>query len=285
MNEVTTFDLALEIYRSQRRPGHTQLVLNDDYNGLCVFDILTGKIALRIPFPAGYATNGCIDSWCVRADGDAVITFQDEEDRACWFSLHDQTSHIVEHPPWQITSGMPYDWRGDVLWAKDPDSFRFAVLRAGATAFQEDDGFQMTQENREWRRVLDRLRRADARCLRVEPEHAHLLYVALNQPGTQVGIMGWVDQPDLVVPVDMPPPRIAAHQQQLFLLQEYEAVQVDAVGVVLHRFPVSDGFRFVGLDTVPVGDKAQAALVLVSTNLDGGDMTRFTVYPLLERSS
>jgi hypothetical protein len=282
MNELITFDIACEVYRAQRRPAHAQLVLNDDYHGICVIDILTGKIALKIAFPDGYATTGVIDSWCLRADGDAVIAFQDEDHRACWFSLLDRTSHIMNHPPWPVTSGMPYDWRGDIIWAKDPGSFRFAVLRAGATTFQEDDGLQVSQENREWRRALDRMRRADARCLRVEPEHAHLLFVALKESGTQVGIIGWVDQTDLVVSVDSPPPQIAAHHRQLFMLQEYEAIQINALGDIVRRFPVSNGFRFVGLDTVPVQDGAQAVLVLVSTNLDGGEMTRFTVYPVSE---
>jgi hypothetical protein len=285
VNKSAQFDLALEIYQIQRRPSSSQLFLNDEYRGLCVLDIATQELVARIPFPAGYAPSGGVDSWCLRADGDAAIVFHDEDDRACWFSLQERTSRLVSHPPWPTTQGMPYDWRGDVLWLMDPDSFRFAALHGGETVFREADGFQALQENRAWRRSVDRLRRANGACLRVEPDHAHLLYVATNDTSTQAGIMGWVDQIDLAVPIAAAPPRIAAHQRQLFLLQEYEAMLVDTAGAVVRRFPAPDGFRFIGLDTVPADGGAKASLVLVSTNLDGGDVTRFTVYPLPEKTA
>jgi hypothetical protein len=280
VNEPAQFDLALEVHQIQRRPSFRQLLLNEDYRGLCVLDISTHKLVLNIPFPADYASDGGIDNWCLRADGDAAIVFRDDDDAACWFSLREQTSRSVSHPPWSTTQGMPYDWRGDALWLMDPESFRFAVLYGGETVFRETDGFQALQENRAWRRSVDRMRRAGGGCWRVEPEHARLLYVATNENGTQAGIIGWVDQIDLAVPVAVPPPRIAAHQRQLFLLHEYEAMQVDTTGAVVRRFPVPEGFRFVGLDTVPADGRAEASLVLVSTNLDGGEVTRFSVYPL-----
>jgi hypothetical protein len=284
MKEPITFDLDLEAYRVQRRPAHAQLVINDSDRGLAVVNVPTGTIAMRIAFPSRYAANCGIDSWCMRADGDAIIAFHDDANYACWFSLRDETSHVVSHPAWPVTYAMPYDWRGDVLWVKDPDAFRFAVLRDAGTEFLKDDGFQALQEDRAWRRATDRLRRANGYCSRVEPEHGRLLYVAVDDDDTRVGVIGWMDEPDLSVQVTKRPQRLAAHQRHLFLLEEYEAQLIDAAGRVLGQFPAPEGFRFVGLDTVLDQDGSGFSLVLVSRALDGRRLTRFSVYPHPDRA-
>lgn len=279
MSEAVSFDLELEIYRVQRRPGHPQLVINDEYRGLGIVDLSTRTLAKAIPFPAAYATTGVIDSWCLRADGDAALLFQDEDAHACWVSLRDGVSRPVSHPPWTITAGTPYDWRGDAIWIKDPDEYRFAVLRTGHSAFQEVDGTEALRQNRGWRRAIDRMRRASARCLRVESERAHLLYVAMRDTGTQIGTIGWIEQVELGILVPQPPSALAVHFPHVFALYEYEVQRLDETGAIVQRFAAPEGFRFIGLETIPDDAATDGfSLVTVSSALDGRKLTRFTVH-------
>jgi hypothetical protein len=287
MSDATfVFELESDVYRVQRRPGHNQLVVNDDYRGLLVVDPWRGEMLARIQFADSYASSGAIDSWCLRADGDAAVVFNDGDQRACWFSLADHATCNVAHPSWRITTGMPYDWRGDTLWLKDPDASAFVSLRREGSNLMlaKQDRFDVLQENRAWLRTLDGMGRTGARCLRVESDRARFLFIAAKADASCVGIVGWLDQPELRLPAPVPAfGELAAHEQQLIVLQEYEALLLSAEGQVVRRFPAPESFHFVDLDTLPAGNGRPAALVLAAQALDGRLLTRITLYALEPR--
>ena len=279
-SELYSFEIEADVYRVQRRPNHAQLVVNDDYQGLRVLDPWTGLDVVRVQFGDGYSTGGGIDSWALRADGAMVVVFNDEEGHACLMSFVDGQVLRVKHPPWTSTVGMPYDWRGDTLWMKDPDSFSFGVLAADMVT-AEKDGTEALSENRAWRRAIDRMRRAQARCLRVEPERAHALVVARPEgEALRIGRIGWVEQPEPMVEVPERVARLASAGEQFVALYEYEAILLGSEGQVERRYAAPPGFHYVDLDTVPAFDGHPPALVLAACALDGRLLTRFLIHSL-----
>lgn len=275
---LACFDLGNETYAVQRRPGHDDLVVNDGYSGLMLVSPLHGSVMRRVGFAKGYSIAGRIDSWCLRADGDQAVVFDDTDGRACIISLADGTSRVLEHPGWSSTQGCAYDWRGRTLWLKHPDELRFAVLRTTnePARLEAVDALVALQENRAWRRCLDRLRRLGARCIRVEPDRGQLLYV--SEDGTSIGAIGWVDQPQLAMTTPAPAHRVAWHERGLAILQEYEAEWLDEAGSVVQRFTAPEGFHFAEIETVPKPESTGSALVLVANSLTGESLSRFMVF-------
>lgn len=282
MNDALfSFDLPADVYRLQRRPNHAHVVINDDYIGLRVLDPWTGADVARVPFGAAYAGGASIANWALRADGAAAIVFDDEGGRACFAPLNGEPVRGVEHPPWRTTVGMPYDWRGDTLWLKDPDSFRFATVDADL-AMTERDGTDALSMNRAWRRAVDRMRRAQARCLRVDPECAQMLTVvrADDSPTPRIGRVSWVGKPEFTVPVPDRLIQLASADKQTIALYEYEAVFLDPEGTVARRIAAPAGFHNVDLDTLPPSPGHPPALILASAAIDGRLLTRFHVHAL-----
>lgn len=278
MSEVLArFDFTSDTYALQRRPGHSDLLINDDYSGLAIVDPMSGAVSRRVPFPDSFSSRRTFDSWCLRADGTQAVVFDDIERRACLISLLGNGVEVIEHPRWSTMRGVAFDWRGDTLWMKHPDELRFAVVRTLGERHRLDevDALRALQENRPWRRSLDRLRRMGGRCMRVEPDRGHLLYVLEDE--TTIGALSWVEQPLRSMLAPVPPHRVACHEHGLAILQEYEAEWLDEAGNVVSRFAAPDGFHFVDLETVPKPTGDGSALVLIASATTGETLTRFMV--------
>ncbi|HUQ03303.1 MAG TPA: hypothetical protein VM261_12460 [Kofleriaceae bacterium] len=277
MTETFSFEINADVYRIHRRPNSPHVVVNDAYRGIRVFDPRTGQDVMRVGFSPGYATSGIVDGWAFRADGDLVATFNDESRSGSVFSLTTGASRAVAHPGWPSTTGMPYDWRGDTLWSKDPESFSFATIDTTTGFADEVEGDHVLKVNRLWRRSLDRMRRLHAVSLRVEPELAQaLVRVAADEP--KVGRIGWVDQPDVLVPAPSGVFQLASLGERIVVLAEYEFVVLESNGTVVIRHKAPEGFHFVGVDTLPATGDAPAVIVTVASALDGSGVSRFTSY-------
>lgn len=276
---VFTFDLDLDAVRLQRRPNHRHVVVQHS-GGLAVFDPWTGAAMVRAPFCAEYPPTGIVDGWALRADGTLAIVFNDEERLGCSISLATGAARAVAHPPWEHTAGMPYDWRGNTLWMHDEKTFSFAMLTE-AMELRECDGTAALQQNRAWRRALDRLRRLGGGCLRVEPERAQALFVATRERGgPDIGCVSWVDGPEPLLSVPDRVGGMAAAGERFIALYEYEALLLDAAGQVSQRFPAPSGFHHVDLDTLPAAEGRPGALIVAASALDGRILTRVSVYSL-----
>jgi hypothetical protein len=276
VREAYAFEIRADVYRMHRRVGEPQIVVNDDYRGLRVIDLWSGEDVARFPFPEERQGFGVIDAWAFRADGDLAAVFEDESRSACIVSLRDGTRQAIEHPSWPVTTGMPYHWRGDTLWLKDPESFAFAALDPRTGAFTEDDGLRALQTNRAWRRALDRMRRRSAACERVEPELEQFL-VIVHGDHPHVGRIGWADQPDRLHPTIRGVARLASLGESLVALAEYELVVLDERGIEQSRHAAPKGFHFLDVETLPSSNGQPAAVVTAASALDGSGITRFTV--------
>lgn len=276
MNEQFAFEVSADVYRMQRRPNGTDIIVNDGYRGLRAIDPWNGEDTARVPFPAELGDSSVISGWAFRADGELVVVFNDEARRGCVVSLAEGTSRAIAHPPWSVTTGMPYDWRGDTLWMKDPDAFAFATLDTEVGLIVEDDGNRALQMNRQWRRALDRMRRAGAVSVRVEPELAQALVVA-DAETPRVGRIGWVDQAEIMVPARPGVVQLASLGENLVLLYEYELVVLDRQGDTTMRTSAPAGFHYLDVEGLPASNGKPAAVVTAASALDGRGTTRFSV--------
>lgn len=266
----------------QRRPGHHDLVANDEDRGLLLIDPWRGEIVARRPFTDNVAGTGRVDSWCLRADGELAIVFNDERQTGCLVRFDGGSPSEVQHPSWSQTEAMPYDWRGDDLWLKNPRLFEFGVIRSKAHAvFVPQSGFEVLQENRNWRRAIDRMRRADAYCAHVEPDHGRMLWVSSPEGGQpRIGAVSWVGDPDLSVPVEKAPPRLAASGTTLIALHEYRVEVVTERGERVVELTPAPGFHYVAVEAIAASESHPAAVITAAYALDGRALMRFEVVPL-----
>ncbi len=266
----------------QRRPGHHDLVANDLDRGLLLIDPWRGRIVDRRPFTDGVAGAGCIDSWCLRADGKLAIVFNDERQRGCLVRFDGGPPTDVQYPAWNDTVAMPYDWRGDDLWLKHPRLFEFGVVRGVDLATcRPSDGFEALQENRGWRRAIDRRRRVDGHSAHVEPELGRMLWFSAPEEGQpRIGTVSWVGDPDLSVPVDQVPPRLAASGTTLIALHEYRVEVITETGQRVAELPPAPGFHYMAVEAIAASEPHPAAFVTAAHALDGRALMRFEVVPL-----
>lgn len=266
----------------QRRPGHHDLVANDDDRGLLLIDPWQRRILDRRPYTDSVAGAGRVDSLCLRADGELAIVFNDERQRGCLIRFDGGPPTEVQHPSWEYTEAMPYDWRGDDLWLKDPRLFEFGVMKgADLTMFRQSDGYEVLQANRNWRRAIDRMRRAEGYCARVEPDQCRMLWFSTPEEGQpRIGAVSWVGETELSVPVDKAQPRLAALGTTLVALHEYQAELITHDGQLVADLRPAPNFHYAAVETMTAGESRPAAIVLVSRALDGRMLTRFEVVPL-----
>jgi hypothetical protein len=269
VSELFAFEIDAEVYRMQRRPNHRQVVVNDNYQGVRLLDPRTGAEGPRLAFPF----DGVIDGWSLRADGDVMISFNDEERCAAEADLLRGTSRIVAHPPWRSTVGMPYDWRGDHLWMKDPESHSFASLD-DERGIEDDDGMRALQTNRAWRRATDRMRRLDATCRCVEPELGRALISSFDGTDSRIGIISWVDEAEPLVAVPGRVTRVGAAGNVLAALFDSDCLLIDHDGARVGRIEAPSGFHHVDVTTLPATSSEPAILIIASAALDGRDGTR-----------
>src|SRR5690242_16916417 len=108
------FFLRGDIYQVQQRPGHAQLVVNQDYSGVSIVRVWEADTALTFPFAPRFAEVGMIDSWCIRADGDAVLLFNVDKGLASLVLLTPglPTYDISLPPALQPLNDLRYFWKG-----------------------------------------------------------------------------------------------------------------------------------------------------------------------------
>lgn len=278
------FEHALEIYMVQRRPGFGQLLANDGYQGVLAIDPWDGQIIQRWPFPEGYRRKGQLYYWCLRADGRLAMVFNDDEQTAALLGLDGSPTVDIERPSWTSTEAMPYDWRGEDLWVNDPDRYHFGVFRGtDLSTFEASDGFQALQVNRSWRRAIDRMRRFHGYCMRVEPDRGRMLWFAPGDedyPARAIGLVSWVDEPDVSVPVVKTPSRMAMVEDRFVAMYEYEAVVLATDGSIVERHVPPPMHHYVAVEGLPARDGRPAAIVLVAAAYDGRLLTNFRVIPI-----
>lgn len=269
-----------DLFLMERRPHRPHIIINDDYRGLRVIDPFKGEEVLKIPYGGVFTPDGIANAWAVCADGDHVVAFNDEVKQACLLSLESESVQPVSHPPWTATAGMPYDWRGDVLWMKDPDAFAFALFDVRSGRLEADDGMRALQTNRAWRRAIDRMRRLEASCLRVEPELAQALTIANAVEGTRIGRIGWVEQSEPQVPVADGVTRLATVGDSFVVLYEYECVVFDLAGNAVRRMSAPTGFHYVDVVSFSSSANRPPAVIVAAQAIDGRSLARIDVHPL-----
>jgi hypothetical protein len=107
------FLLMGEIYLLQRRPAHTDVILNHKSQGIRVLDPWNGTDLCRVDFTKGYDSSGPPNGWCLRDDGKAVLLLHQESQRASLLSLTaPSASYDLKAPPLPEMSDLRYDTSG-----------------------------------------------------------------------------------------------------------------------------------------------------------------------------
>ncbi|MDQ2808501.1 MAG: hypothetical protein M3Z04_16570 [Chloroflexota bacterium] len=138
---------------------------------------------------------------------------------------------------------------------------------------------------------MDLLPSYKANVLRVESDHAQMLYHDFSHNPGRVGVVSWhrrstAEDDEITVeqswsaPVSGEIPALAFAAGYMFILQEYEVHALNSRGEVELIYPVPEGCQYVGFDTIPAHGSNPVALILVCSSLANGGMATASVYTL-----
>lgn len=281
------FFLDSDIYRMQRRPLHRQIVVNDDYRGIRAIDLQTGEEVVQSAFSDRYDESGIIHAWCFRADGEAVVVFNEDSRTACWLSLAPSGPvHDVDCSVLQSFTDLRYFWEGDSFWLTSGKFFGFFKLQwqdEGLLKFVAAEGKEARDAHRAWCRALDRIPLYRCNVERVEPDLAQLLFHDFSEPPGRVGLANWHDGIDWVAtaPAEVLGLAFSTVPKGLMFIQyDHKIDAIDRQGQIETSYPVPEGFRYIALDVVPRRADDPAALVAVCSAQTGPILSRVSVYPL-----
>ncbi|MEH2110511.1 hypothetical protein [Nostoc sp.] len=283
VNPDTKFVIAGDIYKVQRRPMHSHIVINNNYQGIRVVDPWNGNDLLQVDFTEGYSNSGIINEWCFRADGQAVLILNEEHRTASLLSLESNLpSYSLLCPSVQRVIDLRYIWEKNLFWITGGKSYAFFHLewQGDIPIFVERSGMQARIAHRSWRRALDKLPVSNCNVLRVEADKSQMLYHDFSEKSGQVGVVSWQDEISWSAPAPEEVSRLAFDGKQMFILHEYEVHALNEQGQIETVYPVPEGFHYSGLDTIPAQDNKPAALVLVCNSLSDPHYNQFLVYQL-----
>ncbi|HAG81209.1 MAG TPA: hypothetical protein DCL61_08560, partial [Cyanobacteria bacterium UBA12227] len=278
-----SFTIEGEIYRLQRRPMHSHIVVNDNYQGIRVLDPWIGTDVIQVGFTQGYDTYGMIDGWCFRSDGKAVLILNEDSRSACLLSLKAEgVSYDLKCPPLQQIIDLRYLWENDSLWLTGGKSFAYFNLQwqDGELAFVEKARVNARIANTAWCRALGTIQVLNSQVLRVEPDKAQMLYYDSSKQPETFGVLSWCDEAKWSVPALEYVPVMAFHKEHMFLMYEHEVHAINQQGMVETIYDVPEGFYCTGVDTLPSQDTYSAALVIACTSLSEPKHSQILVYRL-----
>ncbi len=283
VNPNIRFAITGDIYKVQRRPMHSHIIINNNYQGIKVIDIWNGNNLLQVDFTEGYSDSGIIDDWCFRADGQAILTLNEECRTASLLSLEiDKSSYSLSCPSVQRVMDLRYLWVGDLFWITGGKSYGFFHLQwhDNMPIFIESSGMQARIAHRDWRRALDKLPVSTCNVLREEPDKSQMLYHDFSEKPGQIGVISWQHEISWSAQAPEEVPRLAFDGKHMFILYEYEVHALNEQGQIETVYPAPEGFHYSGLDTVPAQDGNPAALVLICNSLSDSNYNQVLVYQL-----
>lgn len=277
---IRSFEIEGHSYFLQRRPRHLQLVTIDRPGGVRIIDPWTGATIQRVGSPEPRPS--IIDAWCFRADGREVILMANEEGQASLLSLEPGgASFALARPPFDHVFDLRYVWDEDSFAITSGQTRRFfeLVREDGKPRFVEVDSYENRKKHPAWRRALDGLTPYECNVLRTEPDADVILFWEHAKSPPEIGVLDWRRGTRWSAPFTASVPRLARHERQLFVLDEYDIQFVNEQGQrhTLCRAP--DGFHFLDFEVLPPSDANPAALAALAPAL-AGPKDRLLVYEL-----
>jgi hypothetical protein len=279
-----TFVIEGDVYKVQRRPMHGEIVINDDYRGIRIIDVWSGKDVRRLRFPNRDARPTIITEWCFRSDGEWSLIFSAESAMGWLMSLGpDRRAWVLDVSGVGSLHDLRYIWHGDSFWMTAGKSQRFFTLEWGdeVRGLVERSSIEVRAKHPGWRRAVDLLPPDRYNVLRVQPDESRLLYHEFAGPQTRVGVVDWQTETKMAVDVETEEvPMMAAYGARIFTLQEDEVQCLNTNGRKERVYPAPDGFYYCGLDTAPPYGDDSAALALVCTAQVDSRHSQMRVYGL-----
>ena len=279
------FSLEGDIYKMQRRPGYAQLLINQNYAGISVLDIWNQQISSTVAFPQAFASTQVIDAWCLRADGQSVILFNQEQRVAVYFSLQSGEPAYRLDIPAAIDNvqDLRYLWQEDTLLLSGGKTSCIFSLEwpDNQPVFVPKSNLQARISQRDWVRALGLLPIYRCNVLQVQNDTGEMLYYDYRVTGKPViGVVNWKLSAHWSVPAPEEVLRLgySASARLLFVMDEYEIRAFDRQGVVQAIYPVADGFHYSGLDTLPPDQEHPATLVANASKLSNEHQNLVHVY-------
>jgi hypothetical protein len=264
------FTLEGDIYKAQRRPGSAQLLINQDYSGISVLDVWNQQMSSTRAFPQAFAQAQVIDAWCIHADGNLVVLFNQEQRVAVYFSLNVGESAYQLNIPAAIDDfqDLRYLWQGETLLLSGGKTSRIFSLEwpQKQPVFVQKSNLQARLSHPDWVRALGLLPMYRCTVLQVQSDRGEMLYHEVTDKPV-VGSVNWKIPSHWSVPAPKEVPGLASSDGNLFVLHEYEIHALNTQGEVQTIYPVANGFHYSCFDTLQPDQEHPAALVAIASKL------------------
>jgi hypothetical protein len=278
------FTLSGDIYQVQQRPGHAEMVVNQDYSGISIVRVWEADTTVTFPFAARFAEVGIIDSWCIRADGDAVLLFNADKGLASLVLLTPglPTYDISLPSSLRPLNDLRYFWKRGVFWLTGCHSDAFYALewQEGSPHIVEKSSLEARKTQPAWMRMLDQLPVYDCTVERVRPDNGRVLFHTYKKQPGEIGVISWKNDFHYQAPAPQDFGALAFQGGRMFVLYEYEIQALSPLGTVQAIYPAPQGFHYTGFDTVPESPQGPAALLAIASALDDSRVNQVQIYRL-----
>ncbi|HEU4324504.1 MAG TPA: hypothetical protein VFS21_15285 [Roseiflexaceae bacterium] len=263
-----------DLYRLHRRPGHPQVIVNSDYQGVKVLNPLTGALISEHAFPEGYSSDGIIDHWFFSADGSKLLTVCEEDRSVALIDLVEkQGSSLVEYPPIDRIGSAVYIWDETFVFVSGMVSRYFALEKTGDRySFAEKRSIDIRMKYPDWRRAVDQVYTNKWSIERVDSKEKSLFYHDYHSHLHKVGMLSWQTSDHFSVPLGENTPKFASDGRYVFALKEYLLQVFDIQGEMVSSFGPSDGSYFIDVDVFTVENKTVLVLLSAFVNQNIGQL-------------
>jgi hypothetical protein len=270
-----------DTYVLRRRPGTTQVVLNDAYQGLRCVDPWSGAQVGAAAFPPRFRhEGGAVHLLYLSADGASALVATQEEGGGALLDLDGGQARDL---PWALPGperSWRYTWDERGLACADARGERFFGL-AGAE-IQKLASLQVRKAWPQWRKALHQATFPHGRALRVYPDEGAMVCLRRDQPGGLAALLraSWRGQPELECLPPGPVDDAAALEGQLFYLQRGEVWAQRPLQRPALFWQPEPGWEVRGVETLAAQPDRPAALVLLLRHKVDVQRRRLWLVPL-----
>jgi hypothetical protein len=276
-----------DIYKIQRLPLSTHLVINNKYEGVKVIDPWqNGAEMLNISFSKNYLSRGSIDGWCFRSDGKAILVMDEQNNySASLLFLESGEKYDLAYPPFKHLQDLRYCWEKDSFWLTGGHSSDVYKLewQKGIPTFVESTSIKARAEQRDWKQALGKILTYTSNVYTLHTDLGQIVYQSKVNGENRIGMVNWKDGSEWSAPAPEYAPVAAYHNKKMFYILDRECYQINDKCEIEASYPLMlpHPYEYRGLEILPASETTPAALVLMANSSDkDGLHSRFLIYKL-----
>ncbi len=277
-----TFELYSDVYKIKRRPSSSQLIINNNYQGISIIDPYKGSIVENIDFGSKEEEFEIIENWCFSSEGKQIIIFHEDNNAASWLDIEGDKKFSCLSPPGIHFTDLRYTWSKGSLWITSGNTgFYFGMeYQRECPVIVSRDSSEVKSHEPLWHKGLSKVPRRYCSVLDVDPENLKMFYFQSLEESNNLGIVDWGCQKVSCIEMKNEILSASVIGKLVFVLCENQVFFSGLSGEIKLVSDAPDGFSYLDLDVIPAFGNMPPILALLSTPDNGDKSARLEILSL-----